>query len=136
MIVADSNGPRQAPNVFGDLSTALQATPDCLSGSQPHFIRSGSLRSASVCWNLLIFDGPERRNLAARLAFEGERAHDRFSDAESPFGFTECSRRFNVRWNVRGLRPHVIVFSVLLCAVRIDVFGLRQSNIKLRQQVK
>ncbi len=71
MIVAESTGPRQAPNVFGDLSTALQATPDCLSGSQPHFIRSGSLRSAIVCWNLLIFDGPERRNVAARRALEG-----------------------------------------------------------------
>ena len=48
-IVANSDDPSQAPNQCGDMSTALQETRDRLSASQPHLIRSGSLRSAMVC---------------------------------------------------------------------------------------
>ncbi len=66
VIVANNDDPRQAPNHGGQMSTTEQETRDRLSGSQPHLIRSGSLRNAMVCWTFLIFDDPDGRELAAR----------------------------------------------------------------------
>ena len=58
-----------------------------------------------------------------------------FSSLVSALRFAERTRPPNVRSDPQGLRPHAIRSSARSFAVRIDVFGLWQSNFGLRQQV-
>ena len=135
MMVADSGDLSQAPNVLGGMSPALQEARYVACAWQSRLIQHSRRRSAIVCWTFLMFDGPGTRPLAAGVVFADGCACGHFTRAGSLSGFTECPRSPKVRSDSRDARPHEIRGSVRLFTVRIDVFGLCQSNLKLSQRV-
>ena len=135
IILAKSADSRQDPNYCGDMTPAPQETGYRVSASQPRLKRLSRPRRAIVCWSFLIFDGPGTRILAAGVVFADGRPGGYFSRAGSSSSFTEYTRRPKVHSDARNLRPHEMRGSVRLRAVRIDVFGLWQSNLGRRQQV-
>ncbi len=135
MIVVKSDDSRQDPNYCGDMTPAHQETGYRVSAPQSRLNRLSRLWMAIVCWTFLIFDGPGTHTLAAGVLFEDGRPGGHFSRAGLSSGFTEYTRRPKVCSDAQNLPPHEICGSVRSFAVRIDDFGLWQSNLGLRQQV-
>ncbi len=135
MILAKSDDSRQDPNYCGDMTPASQETGYRVSASQPRLKRLSRPRRAIACWSFLIFDGPSTCTPAAGVLFEDGRSGGHFSRAGSPSGFSEYTGPPEVRSDAQDLCPHEICSSVRSFSVRIDDFGLWQSNLGLRQQV-